>query len=82
MNEHIKPYTKNPSSTVYKTEGTIGKHYKSQSNLNKVDPKVKKMTYIENIEAEELKYKHPGVGKYNLLQKRKGRSASLKSAPG
>lgn len=44
------------------------KRAKSASVLNKVDPKLKRGSYIDDIERYQAKTKEPGVGKFDLTK--------------
>lgn len=68
MDEFIKPIKDYPAPNRYKLkqEG-LNKRTKSLSSLNKVDLKTSKRTYIDDIQKQHIKFKHPGVGKYNLI---------------
>lgn len=44
------------------------KRAKSASLLKKVDPKIARGSYIDDIEKYQTKTKEPGVGKYDLTK--------------
>lgn len=69
----------NPSPDKYKTmtTGFFGdgksdpaamKRAKSASLLKKVDPKITRGSYIDDIEKYQAKNKEPGIGKYDLTK--------------
>ena len=70
MDEQIKPFVANPSPDKYKTKDEFEprqKRHKS-ADLKKVDKKICKQTYIDEIDDFAKKHKPPGVGKYDLLK--------------
>ena len=71
MDEQIKPFVPNPSPDKYKMkegfEPNSQKRHKS-ADLKKVDTKMSKRTYIDDIDEFAKKFKPPGVGKYDLLK--------------
>ena len=71
MDEHIKPFLSTPSPDKYKMkEGfDMSKIKKNSESLKKTEKKVGKNTYLESIELSQKKFKHPGVGKYDLLKR-------------
>lgn len=76
LDEQIHPLTANPSPDKYKTTQQAGffdaqtkaRKNKSADALKKVNPSLKKWTYIDDIERYEAKHKPPGVGKFDLLK--------------
>jgi hypothetical protein len=68
FDEIIIPIKNYPDPSKYKTEGNLIKKSKSSPELNKVNLKAKKGSYIDNIEEFEKKFKPPGIGKFDLTK--------------
>lgn len=69
FDELAKPTSTYPAASMYKVEGDMIRRTKSASiKKEKIDFKLKKGTYIDNIEEYETKHKPPGIGKFDLTK--------------
>lgn len=65
--EGVKPYKYIPGVGAYKIERSMTAPLLTKLK-SKVDLKVQKNTYIDQLVREEEKRKKPGIGKYNITK--------------